>query len=155
VTGEAPHPGWAHRYSARIRPQECSEGGTLGHPRFLEHFEAAFIDAWRERFGPLAESLGADRRLTVAAVEVQYRAPVGFDDLLLVDLAFDRAGRSSVLIRYEATVDGRAVAQAGVTYVCLDSAAGAPVELPELAQLEVADQRVFRPRDKCDLPRAV
>jgi acyl-CoA thioesterase FadM len=125
----------AHRYSARIRPQECIDGGFLRHPRLLEHFEAAFLDAWRERFGPLSESLGSERRLTVAAVDVQYLASIRLEDLLVVDVAFDRAGRSSVLIHYAATVDGRSAAEARVTYVCLDRAAGTPAELPELRQL--------------------
>ena len=63
-------------YIQRVRPQECAASTMLGHPRFLEFFEAAFIECWRERFGQLDASLGGDRRLTVAAVNVRYLAPV-------------------------------------------------------------------------------
>ena len=44
-------------YAQRVRPQECAASTMLGHPRFLEFFEAAFIECWRERFGGLDASL--------------------------------------------------------------------------------------------------
>jgi hypothetical protein len=47
-------------YLQRVRPQECAASTMLGHPRYLEFFEAAFIECWRERFGPLDPSLGPD-----------------------------------------------------------------------------------------------
>ena len=38
-------------YVQRVRPQDCAASGYLAHPRFLEFFEAAFIECWRSRFG--------------------------------------------------------------------------------------------------------
>ena len=46
-------------YVQRVRPQECAASTMLGHPRFLEFFEAAFIECWRDRVGQLDASLGA------------------------------------------------------------------------------------------------
>ena len=102
----------------------------LGHPRFLEFFEAAFIECWRERFGSLDESLGPDRRLTVAAVGVRYLAPVRADDELRVEVVFDRITGRSVQVHYDAFVEETRVAEADSRYVCLDAESGTPTPLP-------------------------
>src|SRR4029453_11562696 len=63
-------------YIHRVPPQEGAASTMLRHPRFREFFEAAFIECWRDRFGQLQASLGPDRTLTVATVDVRYLAPV-------------------------------------------------------------------------------
>jgi acyl-CoA thioester hydrolase len=121
----------AFRYTQRVRPQECAASTMLGHPRYLEFFEAAFIECWRERFGPLDASLGDERRLTVAAVSVDYLAPVRADDVLRIDVTFERITERSVQVRYEAFVADTPVAAASSRYVCLDAGSGRPARLPE------------------------
>jgi acyl-CoA thioesterase FadM/ketosteroid isomerase-like protein len=117
-------------YTQRVRPQECATGTMLGHPRFLEFFEAAFIECWRDRFGPLDASLGPDRRLTVAAVNVRYLAPVRCDDELRIEVALDRLTERSIQVHYDAFVEDARVAEAGLRYVCLDTESGEPALLP-------------------------
>jgi uncharacterized protein len=107
-------------YVQRVRPQDCAASGMLGHPRFLEFFEAAFIECWRARFGSLDESLGPDRRLTVAAVSVRYLAPVRSDDELRIEVALDRLTRRSTQVHYDAFVDDARIAEATSRYVCID-----------------------------------
>ena len=118
-------------YTQRVRPQECAASTMLGHPRFLEFFEAAFIECWRHRYGRIDDSIGADRRLTVAAVDVQYLGQVAADDDLRVDVTFDRITSHSIHVRYHTFVDHRRVAQARVRYVCVDVTSGAPTPLPD------------------------
>ena len=104
-------------YTQRVRPQECAASGRLGHPRFLEFFEAAFIECWRDRFGSLEESLGPDRTLTVAAVNVRYLAPVRADDELRIEVSLDRLTERSIQVHYDAFVEDVRVAEAGARYV--------------------------------------
>ena len=103
----------------------------LGHPRFLEFFEAAFIECWRERFGQLDASLGPDRQLTVAAVNVRYLAPVRSDDELRAEVALDRITEHSIQVHYDAFVADTRVAEASSRYVCLDTQSGEPASLPD------------------------
>jgi YbgC/YbaW family acyl-CoA thioester hydrolase len=117
-------------YTQRVRPQDCAASTMLGHPRFLEFFEAAFIECWRERFGPLDASLGPDRRLTVAAVSVRYLAPVRADDELRIEVALDRLARRSIQVHYDAFVEDTRAAEASSRYVCLDANSGEPASLP-------------------------
>ncbi|SRR6266487_3223128 len=117
-------------YCQRVRPQECAASTMLGHPRFLEFFEAAFIECWRDRFGSLDASLGPDRRLTVAAVNVRYLDPVRSDDELRIEVTLDRLTKRSVQVHYDAFVDDARVAEASSRYVCLDAESGEPASLP-------------------------
>src|SRR3954447_9751134 len=116
-------------YTQRVRPQECAASKMLGHPRFLEFFEAAFIECWRERFGSLDESLGPARALTVAAVDVPHLRPVRGDDELRIEVVFDRLTERSIQVHYDAFVKGVRVADASSRYVCLDAESGEPTSL--------------------------
>jgi uncharacterized protein len=117
-------------YVQRVRPQECAASTMLGHPRFLEFFEAAFIECWRDRFGSLDASLGPDRRLTVAAVNVRYLAPVRSDDELRIEVNLDRLTKRSIQVHYDAFVEHARVAEASSRYVCLERESGEPASLP-------------------------
>ncbi len=118
-------------YIQRVRPQECAASTMLGHPRFLEFFEAAFIECWRDRFGQLDASLGPDRRLTVAAVNVRYLAPVRADDELRIEVVLGRITERSIQVHYDAFVEDARVAEGGSRYVCLDAESGHPASLPD------------------------
>jgi acyl-CoA thioesterase FadM/ketosteroid isomerase-like protein len=124
-------------YVQRVRPQDCAASTMLGHPRFLEFFEAGFIESWRDRFGPLDGSLGRGRSLTVAAVNVRYLAPVRSDDELRIEVSLDRITRRSIQVHYDAYVGDGHVAEAGARYVCLDSGSGEPAELPEVVRSQM------------------
>ena len=117
-------------YTQRVRPQECAASTNLGHPRYLEFFEAAFIECWRHRYGRLQDSLGPDRTLTVAAVEVRYRAPVRSDDVLRIEVTFDGIAGRSFQVHYAASVEEVPVAEARSRYVCVDTRSGKPAPLP-------------------------
>lgn len=113
-------------YKQRVRPQECSPTGFLGHPRFLEFFEAAFIECWRARFGALHEALGANRQLVVTDVNLQIQDGVARDEELQVDVALEDIEEVSIRVHYDASVRGAKVAEGTVRYVCLDIATGRP-----------------------------
>jgi acyl-CoA thioesterase FadM/ketosteroid isomerase-like protein len=115
----------------RVRPQECAAGTMLGHPRFPEFFEAAFLECWHDRFGQLDASLGPDRRLMLAAGNIRYLAPVRADDELRIEVALDRITERSIQIHYDAFVENARVAEGASRYVCLDAESGEPASLPD------------------------
>ena len=115
-------------YIQRVGPRECAASALLGHLRLLELFEAAFIECWRDRFGHLD---GADRRLTAAAVDVRYLAPVRSDDELRIEVALDRLTERSIQVHYDAFVDDARVAEASSRHVCVDRESGEPASLPD------------------------
>lgn len=117
-------------YRQRVRPQDCAASTMLGHPRYLEFFEAAFIEYWRDRFGQLEGSLGPTRRLTVAEVQVHYLAAVRSDDEVRVEVALGRMTTRTIQVRYHAFVGDIRVADGTSRYVCVDAESGKPAPLP-------------------------
>jgi YbgC/YbaW family acyl-CoA thioester hydrolase len=118
-------------YRQRVRPQDCAASTMLGHPRYLEFFEAAFIECWRDRFGQLEASLGPARRPTVAEVNIRYLAGVRSDDTLRVEVVLDRITTRTIQVHYGAFVDDTRVAEATSRYVCVAAESGKPAALPE------------------------
>ena len=129
-------------YTQRVRPQDCATSTMLGHPRFLEFFEAAFIECWRNRFGPIDASLGDGRRLTVAAVNVSYAGQVRCDDDLQIAVTLDRITRRSIAVHYDAAVEETKVASATSRYVCINTT-GEPTPLPD-AIADVVPERTVQ-----------
>lgn len=129
-------------YAQRVRPQDCAASTMLGHPRFLEFFEAAFIECWRNRFGPIDASLGDRRRLTVAAVNVSFAGPVRCDDELQIAVTLDRITKRSIAVHYDAAVEQSKVASATSRYVCIDTT-GEPTPLPD-AIADVVPERTVQ-----------
>lgn len=125
-------------YSHRVRPQDCTAAPVLGHPRLLEVFEAAFIEAWRSRLGPLDASLGRGRRLTLAGLTVSYRRQIPVDSELRIDTCFEKLGRSSFTVAYVARLDGVVAADGRSTYVCIDAQSDSSLELPEAIRSRLA-----------------
>jgi uncharacterized protein len=117
-------------YTQRVRPQECAASPFLGHTRFLEFFEAAFIECWRDRYGQLEASLGPERRLTLAAIDVRCLSPVRADDVLRLEVTLDRITPSSIQVHHDAFVGDERVAEARSRYVSLNARTGRPAALP-------------------------
>ncbi|MGX9791906.1 acyl-CoA thioesterase [Mycobacterium sp. MMS18-G62] len=118
-------------YCQRVRPQDCAASTMLGHPRYLEFFEAAFIECCRDRFGQLDATLGPTRRLTVAEVHVRYLAAVRSDDEVGVAVVLDRITTRTIQVHYDAFVGDIRVAEGSSRYVCLDTESGSPAALPD------------------------
>jgi acyl-CoA thioesterase FadM len=79
----------------------------------------------------LDASLGPDRRLTLAAVNIRYLAPVRAGDELRIEVALDRITERSIQIHYDAFIENARVAEGGSRYVCLDAESGEPASLPD------------------------
>jgi uncharacterized protein len=118
-------------YRRRVRPQDCPTGAILAHPRLLELLHAGFLECWRERFGPRDASLGPERRLTLAALDVRDLAPVRCGDELRIEVAVDRIIERSIHVHTGAFVGAAVVAEGSSRYVCLDARSGQPTRLPD------------------------
>ena len=124
-----------YTYTTRVRAQELAHGSVLGHPRLLEHLEAAMVEAWREAAGSPPEALGPARRVVATTVSLEHRAPAHWDDLLEIEVTPARVGETSFTHRYECRVGDDVVARAEVRYVCLDAVTGRPAKLPPAVRL--------------------
>jgi acyl-CoA thioester hydrolase len=107
----------------RVRYAETDRMGLLHHANYLVYFEQARTE--------LLRSLGYSYRdledrgflLVLTKVEVRYRRPARYDDLLAVRIDH----------RYEVIREGELVAEGSTTLACVDRE-GRPQALPECLQ---------------------
>jgi acyl-CoA thioester hydrolase len=127
--------------------------GHVNHTIFLRWLENARL-AWFERvgIGALMRSAASLPGQTVgpilARIECDYRAPVGYPDVIWADARCLELGRSSLILTTRVWSEARAaiVAEGRVVVVLLDYAAGRSVAIPAAvrAAIEALDQPEIR-----------
>jgi acyl-CoA thioester hydrolase len=117
-------------HSFRVRYGECDPQGIVFNANYVAYFDHGFTELWREAFGSYAvmEERGLD--MVVAEVNVQFRAPARFDDLVTLSLAIESLGTTSMSSRLwlhrgeELLVEGR------MRHVVVDAERWEKTEIP-------------------------
>jgi acyl-CoA thioester hydrolase len=122
----------------RVRYAECDPMNVAHHGSFIAWFELARTEWLRERGASYAGLESRGILLMVGSVEIRYRRPVRYDDVIEIRTTLEHAGRVRLRHRYEARVverDGSAAAEpvaceAVIELACCDRS-GRPRALPE------------------------
>jgi acyl-CoA thioester hydrolase len=115
----------------RVRYAETDRMGLLHHANYLVYFEQARTE--------LLRSLGITYRdledqgylIVVTKVEIHYRRPARYDDLLTIRTTVERMTSVRIDHRYEVHCQGTLVADGRSTVACVDRT-GRPQALPEI-----------------------
>lgn len=116
-------PAGPHAIPARVRFLECDPQGVMAHPRFLDLFDDAYMAVNTTRFGGFAAMIAGGLETLVVRTEVEFSASCRAEDLLVLEVALERLGTSSVTLRFSALGAARRElrARARTTYVCVDA----------------------------------
>jgi acyl-CoA thioester hydrolase len=118
-------PAFVHR--ERVRFRDLDAMGHVNNAVFLTYVESA-------RFAFL-EHVGATTResmpIIVARIEIDFRAPVGLDDEVDVQVRATRFGEKSFDLEYVLRVDGQVVAEAKSVLVGYDYGTGSTIDIPD------------------------
>jgi 4-hydroxybenzoyl-CoA thioesterase len=121
----------------KVRFGDVDKAGIAYYPTIVNYFHVAFEEFFEgfvhvpyDRF--LAETgLG----FPAARLEIEFRAPLRFGDVVTVQVSVVRIGQSSVRFRYRILgPQGAEHAEALVTVVCVDLESLAPVPIPAEVQ---------------------
>lgn len=105
----------------RVRYAECDMQGRVFNGHYLTWTDMAHTEALISvagSFGVFAEH-GID--FVVAAAELQFRRPARFNDELVVNVAIEPPGRTSLRSRYTFERGTELIAEATMTHVCVDA----------------------------------
>ncbi len=127
-----------HATRVRVRYCECDPMNVAHHSSYVAWFELARTELLRNRGTSYADLERAGVLLMVTAMEVRYRSPAAYDDVVEVRTAVDHVGRARLRHRYETLVvesAGRAVeprlaAEATIELACCGRD-GRPRALPD------------------------
>ncbi len=115
----------------RVRYAETDRMGLLHHANYLIYFEQARTELLRS-FGLSYRDLEDQGYLLVLTkVEVRYRRPAYYDDLLTIRTTVARTTAVRIDHAYAVSRDGTLVAEGSTTLACVDRE-GRPQPLPDL-----------------------
>ena len=112
----------------RVRFRDLDAMGHVNNAVFLTYIEDARV-AFLQHLG--AATTLEDMSIIVARIEIDFRAPVGFNDELEVAVRASRFGEKSFDLDYELRVDGQVVAEAKSVLVSYDYGKGEATQIPD------------------------
>jgi len=90
----------------RVRYAETDQMGVVHHAAYLPWLEVARTEYLRERGLPYRQLESMGIRMPVLKIEVEYRRPALYDDLLAVTARLESASAVRFTFRYEIRRDG-------------------------------------------------
>ena len=106
----------------RVRYAETDRMGLLHHANYLVYFEQARTELLRQMGLTYRDMEDQGFFLVITNVEVKYRSPARYDDVLSIKTTVARTTPVRIEHTYEVTCDGRPVAEGKTTLACVDRA---------------------------------
>ncbi len=114
----------------RVRYAETDRMGLLHHANYLVYFEQARTELLRSLGLTYKDMEDQGSLLVVTKVQVQFRRPARYDDLLTIRTTVVRTTMVRIDHRYEVFCEGQLLAEGSSTLACVDRD-GRPQVLPE------------------------
>jgi acyl-CoA thioester hydrolase len=114
----------------RVRYAETDRMGFLHHANYLVYFEQARTELLRAQGATYKDIEDGGFLLVLTRIEVRYRSPARYDDLLTIRTTVERMTWVRIDHKYEVHCAGRLVAEGSSTLACVDRE-GRPQALPE------------------------
>jgi acyl-CoA thioester hydrolase len=114
----------------RVRYAETDRMGLLHHANYLIYFEQGRTELLRSHGVSYKDLEDQGFLLVLTKIEVKYRWPARYDDLLTLKTIVTRTTSVRIDHRYELYCEGRLLAEGASTLACIDRE-GRPQALPE------------------------
>jgi acyl-CoA thioester hydrolase len=114
----------------RVRYAETDRMGLLHHANYLVYFEQGRTELLRTLGLSYKDLEDQGYLLVLTKIEVRYRRPAKYDDLLTLRTSVVRTTAVRIDHRYEVLCDGQLLAEGTSTLACIDRT-GRPQALPD------------------------
>jgi acyl-CoA thioester hydrolase len=117
-------------HSFRVRYGECDPQGIVFNANYAAYFDHGFTELWREAFGSYAvmEERGID--MVVAELNVEFRAPARFDELVTLGIGVERLGTTSMASCLWLHRDEDLLVEGRMRHVVVDAESWKKAEIP-------------------------
>ena len=106
--------------SIRVRYAETDRMGLLHHANYLVYFEQARTELLRDQGLTYRDLEDKGFLLVLTKVEVRYKQPARYDDLLTIRTTVVRTTPVRIEHKYEVFRDARLLAEGSTTLACVD-----------------------------------
>lgn len=120
------------RHPMRVRYAECDPQGIVFNSHYLEYFDVALTELWREAFGDydgVMDEFGLD--IVVAEATIRFRSPLRFDDVFELCGRIGRLGTTSATFTIAVERVGEVVTEGEMRHVFVARETGAKAEIPD------------------------
>ena len=104
----------------RVRYAETDRMGLLHHANYLVYFEQARTELLRDQRASYRDIEDEGFFLVVAKIEVKYKAPAHYDDVLTIRTTVTRTSPVRLEHKYEVFRDGKLLCEGASTLACVD-----------------------------------
>ena len=126
-------------YEMRVRFAECDPQGIVFNARYLEYFDVAMTEIWREAIGPYEQATAeAGVDLVVAEAGIRYLDSLRFDDVFELRASVARIGTTSMTTAIAVVRDGAVVAEGELRHVFVDREGQRPLPIPDAVRAAFA-----------------
>lgn len=105
----------------RVRYAETDRMGLLHHANYLVYFEQARTELLRDQGRSYKDLEDAGFYLVLSKVEVKYKLPAYYDDVLTIRTTVTRTSPIRLEHKYEVFRDGAVLAEGATTLACVDT----------------------------------
>jgi acyl-CoA thioester hydrolase len=119
----------------RVRYAETDRMGLLHHSNYLVYFEQGRTELLRQQGLAYKDLEDQGYLLVLTKVQVRYRRPARYDDVLTLRTVVARTSMVKIEHRYEMLRDGELLAEGETTLGCIDRE-GKPQMLPAILRGE-------------------
>jgi acyl-CoA thioester hydrolase len=104
----------------RVRYAETDRMGLLHHANYLVYFEQGRTELLRSLGATYRDLEDQDFLMVLTRVEVRYRKPARYDDVLTLRTTVTRTTAVRIEHKYEVLRDGELIAEGETTLACVD-----------------------------------
>jgi acyl-CoA thioester hydrolase len=104
----------------RVRYAETDRMGLLHHANYLVYFEQARTELLRDQRASYRDIEDEGFFLVVSKIEVKYKAPAHYDDVLTIRTTVTRTSPVRLEHKYEVFRDGKLLCEGASTLACVD-----------------------------------
>jgi acyl-CoA thioester hydrolase len=104
----------------RVRYAETDRMGLLHHANYLVYFEQARTELLRSQGTSYKQLEDSGLYLVIAKIEIKYKSPAHYDDVLTVRTTVVRTTPVRIEHRYEVFRDGTSICEGNSTLACVD-----------------------------------
>jgi acyl-CoA thioester hydrolase len=119
-TQPPPQPPLEGEIVIRVRYAETDRMGLLHHANYLVYFEQARTELLREQGLTYKDMEDKGFLLVLSKIEVKYKIPARYDDLLTIRTIVMRTTPVRIEHRYEVLRDNQLIAEGSTTLACVD-----------------------------------
>jgi acyl-CoA thioester hydrolase len=121
------------RFRFRVRYAECDAQSVVFNARYADYVDISVNEYIRTLFGDYQQLLDQDLDIQVVSLNLNYRAPAKFDDVLEAQITAGRIGNTSFTLHlaFHRHGDDTLVAEADITYVLIRPSEMAKTPVPD------------------------